>query len=113
MRKIRKGDQIQVIAGKDKGRGGKVLRVVDSDLGPRVVVEGVNLHKHHVKPNAAANREGGIVAREAPLDISNVALVSPSTGKPVRVGFTTVVDANGVSRKVRTVHKTGEVIDPV
>jgi large subunit ribosomal protein L24 len=110
MRKIRKGDLVSVIAGKDKGRTGKVMRLIDS--GDRVVVEGLNLHKHHVK---ATNSEtqGGIIAREAPLDISNVALMSPTTGRPVRVGFTVVVDGDGAPHKVRTVHKTGEILDQI
>lgn len=108
MRKIRKGDLVAVLAGKDKGRTGKVLRLVDG--GGRVVVEGVNMHKHHVKATNS-ERQGGIISREAPLDVSNVALVSPTTGKPVRVGFTTVVDGDGNKRKVRAVHKTGEVLD--
>jgi large subunit ribosomal protein L24 len=109
MRKIRKGDLIEVLAGKDKGQQGKVLRVVDE--GRRVVVEGLNLHRHHVKRDQR-NPEGGIISREAPLDISNVGFVSPSTGKPVRVGFTWLTDAAGEKRKVRTVHKTGEILDP-
>lgn len=112
MRKIRKGDTVQVIAGKDKGRQGKVLRVVSAEAGARVVVEGVNLHKHHDKARGQ-DQPAGIHTREAPLDISNVALLSPTTGKPVRVGFKVVVDGAGAERKVRTVHKTGEVIDPV
>ena len=112
MRKIRKGDVVAVLAGKDKGRTGKVMRLVVGDEGTRAVVEGINIHKHHVKANNS-ERQGGIISREAPLDISNLALVSPSTGKPVRVGFTTVVDAAGETRKVRTVHKTGEIIDQI
>ena len=112
MRKIRKGDTVAVLAGKDKGRTGTVLRIVEGDEGTRVVVEGVNVHKHHVKANNS-ERQGGIISREAPIDVSNLALVSPSTGKPVRVGFSTVVDAAGVPHKVRIVHKTGEVIDQI
>lgn len=110
MKKIRKGDLVAVLSGKDAGKTGKVVRVIDA--GKRVVVEQANMHKHHVKAQTGA-RESGIVKKEAPLDISNVALVSPTTGKPVRVGFDFVVDAKGERRKVRIVHKTGEVLDQV
>jgi large subunit ribosomal protein L24 len=110
MRKIRKGDLVSVLAGKDKGRTGKVLRVIAE--GGRVVVEGINLHKHHVKANNS-DRQGGIISKEAPLHISNVALVNPASGKPVRVGFTIAVDADGKQHKVRTVHKTGEILDQI
>ena len=110
MRKIRKNDQVMIIAGKDLGKSGKVLRVVED--GKRVVVEKVNMIKRHQK----AKRQGmaeGIIEKEAPLDISNVALVSPTTGKAVRVGFKIVDDARGLPRKVRVVAKTGEVIDQI
>ncbi len=110
MRKIRKGDLVAILAGKDRGKTGKVMRVIAD--GKRVVVEQLNIHKHHLKATAQV-REGGIVRKEAPLDISNVALVSPSTGKPVRVGFDWVVNEQGERRKVRVVHKTGEVLDKV
>lgn len=110
MKKIRKGDLVEVLAGKDKGKTGKVLRMVAD--GERVVVEGVNEHKHHIKPNQQG-RESGIVRKEAPLHISNVALVSPTTGQRVRVGFDTVLAADGSPRKVRVVHSTGEQLDAV
>ncbi len=110
MRKIRKGDLVAVLAGKDKGKTGKVTRVVKD--GERVVVEGVNIHKHHVKPNQQG-RESGIVRKEASLHVSNVALVSPTTGAPVRVGFDTVIGANGERTKVRVARQTGEQLDAV
>jgi large subunit ribosomal protein L24 len=114
MRKIRKGDLVAVIAGKEFNRGalktGKVLRVVED--GKRVVIEKINLIKRHTKANRQG-REAGIIEKEAPIDTSNVALVSPTTGKPVRVGFKTIENARGESRKVRVVHKTGEVLDKV
>ncbi len=109
-KKIKKGDLVQVLAGKDKGRTGKVLRMVDA--GKKVLVEQINIHRLHRKARNS-NEQGGIISKEAPLDTSNVALVSPSTGKPVRVGFKSVTDSKGVERKVRVVHKTDEVLDPV
>ena len=109
MRKVKKGDLVYVLAGKDKGKTGKVLRIVKG--GERVVVEGINHHMHHIKQGRGP--EAGIVKKEAPLHISNLTLVSPTTGEPVRIGFDTVIDSNGNERKVRVVHSTGEVIDPV
>jgi large subunit ribosomal protein L24 len=109
MSKIRKGDTVQVLAGKDLGKQGKVLRVVKDGEG--VVVEKANIIKRHQKARRAGE-QGGIIEKEAPLHISNVGLVSPTTGKPVRVGFKTVDTASG-PKKVRVVHKTGEVLDPV
>mgnify|MGYP001574394438 CR=1 FL=1 len=108
MRKIRKGDTVTIIAGKDKGQTGKVLRMARD--GEAVVVEGWNKVKKHVKARREGE-QGGIQDREAPLHVSNVALVSPTTGKAVRVGFQVVETANG-PKKVRVVHKTGEVLDP-
>lgn len=110
MNKIRKGDLVTVLAGKDKGKTGKVTRVVKD--GERVVVEGVNIHKHHVKPNQQG-RESGIVRKEASLHASNVTLISPSTGKPVRVGFQSVIGADGEQKKVRVAKQTGEQLDAV
>ena len=102
MNKIRKGDQVIVITGKYKGQRGEVLRVADD----RVVVQNINLVKRHTKPNPQANQPGGIVEREAPIHLSNVALFNSATGKGGRVGFKTLGDG----RKVR-VFKTGEQAD--
>ena len=99
--KIKKGDTVQVIAGKDKGSEGKVTSV-DAKNG-KVIVEGVNLVTKHTKPSAQ-NQNGGIIQKEAPLDISNVMLVYK--GKPTRVGFKMDND-----KKVRFAKSTGEVID--
>lgn len=85
MRKIRKGDEIIVIAGKDKGRRGEVSAVVAD--GAKVVVEGINIAKKHVKPNPQLDVQGGIVDKEMPLDVSNVALFNPESEKADRVGF--------------------------
>ena len=101
MTKIKKGDTVKVIAGKDVGAEGKVLSV-DKKAG-RVVVEGVNIVKKHTKPSMA-NQNGGIVETEAPLDASNVMYVHK--GKPTRVGFK--IDGD---KKVRIAKSTGEVID--
>jgi large subunit ribosomal protein L24 len=104
MNKIRKNDKVEVLAGRDKGKQGTVL-VVRPDN--RVVVEGINLVKKHVRPNPNKGETGGIVEREAPLDISNVALVNPVTGKGERVGIKVLDDG----RKVRIFRKSGEVAD--
>lgn len=101
--RIRKGDDVIVIAGKDKGKRGTVLSVSDE----RVVVENINLAKKHVKPNPNAGEQGGIVDKEMPLAISNVALYNPATDKADRVGFKTLDDG----RKVRVFMSNGEVVD--
>jgi len=104
MNKIKKGDKIEVLAGKDKGKQGTVLDVRDDN---RVLVEGVNMVKKHVRPNPNVGETGGIVDREAALHISNVALVNPATGKGERVGFKVLGDG----KKVRVFRKSGEVAD--
>ena len=83
--KIRLNDEVIVIAGKDKKKTGKVVKVLTAEH--KVVVEGVNLVKRHIKPNPAYGIEGGIVTKEAPIDVSNVAIYNPSTQKADRVGF--------------------------
>jgi large subunit ribosomal protein L24 len=108
MRKIRKGDTVAVIAGKELGKTGKVLRVIED--GDRVLVEKTNMIKRHTKAKRAG-QQAGIIEKEGPIAISNVALVSPTTGKPVRVGFKMVDAPDGTQKKVRVVHKTGEVLD--
>jgi len=104
MNKIRKGDDVVVITGKDKGRRGQVVNVLDSG---KVVVQGVNMAKKHQKPNPQAGTPGGIVEKEMPLDISNVMLFNPATGKGDRVGIKTLED----DRKVRFFKSNGEVVD--
>lgn len=101
--KIKKGDTVRVIAGKDKGKEGKVLSVADG----KVVVEGVNTVTKHMKASQA-NPQGGIITKEAALDASNVMYVHK--GKTTRIGFTTVEDKKG-TKKVRVAKSTGEVID--
>jgi large subunit ribosomal protein L24 len=104
MRRIRKGDEVIVIAGKDKGRQGKVIRTVGEN---RVLVEGINMVKRHTKGNPNAGVSGGIIDREAPLDISNVMLFNPTTQKGDRVGFRVLGDG----RKVRFFKSNDEVVD--
>ena len=102
--RIRKDDTVIIIAGKDKGRSGRVLKVMPKE--ERVVVEGVNLVKRHTKPDIA-HPQGGVVSKEASLHISNVQLRDPKTGKPTRVGF----KVNDKGRKVRVAKGSGVEID--
>ncbi|HVE48553.1 MAG TPA: 50S ribosomal protein L24 [Casimicrobiaceae bacterium] len=94
MRKIKKGDSVVVIAGRDKGKRGEVSRIIDDS---HVVVNGVNTVKRHTRPNPMKNQQGGIVTKEAPIHVSNVAIWNPVTGKADRVGFRMLDDG----RKVR------------
>ena len=103
MKRIKKGDQVIVISGKDKGRQGTVLTVADDSI----LIEAVNMVKKHVKANPMAGVEGGIVEKEMPMDISNVMLFNPMTNKGDRVGFKTLEDG----RKVRYFKSNGEVVD--
>ena len=109
MQKIRKGDQVVVTTGKDKGKKGTVLRVFETG---KVLVEGVNRVKKHQRPNPVKGQTGGIIDKEMPLAISNVMLVNPATGKGDRVGFK-FLDAQGkeAPRKVRFFKSNGEVVD--
>lgn len=104
MAKIRKGDNVVVLAGKDKGKQGSVLNVLNDN---RVLVEKINMMKKHVRPNPNQGVTGGIVEQEAPLQISNVALVNPATGKADRVGYKILEDG----KKVRYFKSNGEVAD--
>ncbi|MBK7647974.1 MAG: 50S ribosomal protein L24 [Dechloromonas sp.] len=104
MEKIRKGDEIVVVTGKDKGKRGTVLRRVDDE---HVLVEGVNRAKKHVKPNPVKGVAGGIVDKDMPIHISNVALFNPATKKADRVGFKALDDG----RKVRVFKSNGELVN--
>jgi len=104
MNKLRKGDEVVVITGRDKGRRGTIIRVVDAS---HVLVENVNMVKRHTKPNPARNTQGGIVEKEAPLHISNVALWNPVAKKGDRVGVRTLADG----RRVRFFKSNDEVVD--
>ncbi|KAF1719012.1 50S ribosomal protein L24 [Pseudoxanthomonas wuyuanensis] len=101
--RIKKGDQVIVTAGKDKGKKGDVVRV-DGD---RVVVSNVNIVKRHTKPNPQAGVAGGVVEREASIHISNVAVFNPATGKGERIGFKVLEDG----RKLRVFRSSGEALD--
>ena len=102
--KIRKGDDVIILAGKDKGKRGTVLRMAGDD---RVVVENINLARKHVKQNPNKGEQGGIIDKEMPLHVSNVALYNPASEKGDRVGFKTLEDG----RKVRVFKSNGEVVD--
>ena len=103
MNRIRKGDQVIVIAGADKGKKGEVVRVA----GDKVVVQNINIIKRHTKPNPQAGQAGGIIEREAPIHISNVMLFNSASGKGERVGFKVLEDG----RKVRVFRSSGEALD--
>ena len=109
MQKIRKGDTVVVTTGKEKGKRGTVLRVLESG---KVLVEGVNRVKKHQRPNPVKGQTGGIIDKEMPLAIANVMLVNPATGKGDRVGFK-FLEAQGATpaRKVRFFKSNGEVVD--
>ena len=101
--KIKKGDQVIVLAGRDKGKKGEVFQVVPKE--GRALVRGVNVVRRHQRQSA--REEGGIIAKEAPIHLSNLALQDPRDGKPTRVGFKTLDDG----RKVRFAKRSGEVIE--
>ena len=103
MQKIRKGDKVVVLAGKDKGRTGEVLRVMPKDV--KALVRGINQVRRHQKQSQS--QEGGIITKEAPIHLSNIALADPKDGKPTRVGFK--VEKDG--KKVRVAKRSGEVIN--
>ncbi|MEJ2060963.1 MAG: 50S ribosomal protein L24 [Gammaproteobacteria bacterium] len=104
MNRIRKGDDVIVICGKDKGRRGNVLKVYPND---RVLVQGINMVKKHQRPNPNTGVTGGIIEKEMPLHMSNVMIYNPATGKGERVGFRMLEDG----RKVRFFKSNDEVVD--
>lgn len=101
--KIRKGDKVVVISGKDKGKSGSVLRMIPKDM--RAIVQGVNLARRHQKQTAG--QEGGIISKEVPIHLSNLALRDPKDGKPTRVGYKTLKDG----KQVRFAKRSKETID--
>ncbi len=103
MRKIKKGDNVVVIAGRDKGKRGDIARIVDDT---HVVVSGINQVKRNTRPNPMKNQPGGIVTKEMPIDVSNVAIWNPVTQKPDRIGVRALDDG----RKVRFYKSNGELI---
>lgn len=108
--KLKKDDEIIVIAGKDKGRRGTISRVVVKNSRRYVYVDGINMVKKHVRPNPQANQQGGILEQAAPLDMSNVAIFNPTTKKADRVGFKALQDGTE-TKKVRVFRSNGEQID--
>lgn len=104
MRKIKRDDEVIVVAGRDKGKRGKVVKTLADD---RLIVSGVHMIKKHQKPNPQLGVAGGIVEREAPIQVSNVAVFNSATGKADRVGFKTLEDGT----KVRVFKSNGEVVD--
>ena len=103
--KFRQGDEVVVLTGKDKGKRGTITKVITDTA--RVVVDNVNIVKKHQKPNPQMNIPGGIIDKEMPIDVSNVAIFNPTTGKADRVGFRILDDG----RKVRYFKSNGEVLD--
>ena len=103
MLKIKRDDEVIVLAGKDKGKQGKILKVLDD----RLIISGINMVKRHTKPNPQAGIAGGIVEKEASIHVSNVAIYNPSTDKADRVGFRTNEDGT----KIRYFKSTNEAID--
>jgi large subunit ribosomal protein L24 len=101
--KIKKGDKVVVLTGRDKGKTGEVTRVIPTER--RALVAGVNVVKRHTRQTPQT--EGGIISKEAPIDLSNLAIADPKTGKPTRVGFKTLDDG----RKVRVAKRSGDLID--
>jgi len=104
MSRLRKGDDVVVLSGRDKGKRGTVLQIIENN---RILVDNVNVIKKHVKPNPNRGETGGIIEREAPIQISNVALFNPNTNKADRVGYKVLEDG----RKVRVFKSDGEVAD--
>lgn len=106
--KIRKNDMVMVIAGNDRGKTGKVLKVFPKDY--RVIVEGINLRKKHTKPNQK-NPQGGILEKEAPIHASNVMILDPKTNEPTRIGSRIILDEKkGKKKIVRIAKASGEMI---
>ncbi len=105
MKKIKKGDDVIVLAGKDRGQRGTVLNI--SADGRRALVNDINVVKRHTRPNPNANQTGGILSKEAPIQISNLAIFNPSTGKGDRIGFKFLADGT----KVRYFKSNGEVLN--
>jgi large subunit ribosomal protein L24 len=101
--KIKKGDKVVVLTGRDKGRSGEVVQVIPTEH--RAVVRGVNMVKRHTRQSGT--QEGGIISKEAPIQLSNIAIADPKDGKPTRVGFKILDDG----RKVRVAKRSGDLID--
>lgn len=111
MYKIKKGDKVKVLAGKDKGKQGIVLKIIPIVNGGKALVEGINLAKKHKKADPSKNSPGSIIEKEMPIDLSNIALLNPSTNKASKVGFKFIDQANTtVKKKVRYFKSSNEVV---
>lgn len=106
MERLKTGDQVVILTGKDRGKQGEIQSRVEKDGKVKFVVQGVNLVKKHQKPNPALGRTGGIIEKEMPIDGSNLALLNPATGKGDKVGFKVLEDG----KKVRVFKSNGEVV---
>lgn len=107
MTKLRKNDKVKVIAGNNKGKEGKILKIYRST--DRVIVEGVNIIKRHTRPSQK-NPQGGITQKEAPIQVSNVMLIDPKAGEPTRLGMQVIVEGEGKKKRMRYGKKSGEII---
>ncbi|WP_417536793.1 50S ribosomal protein L24 [Methylophaga sp.] len=106
MERLKQGDQVVVLTGKDRGKQGEILSRIEKDGKVKFVVQGINLVKKHQKPNPTLGRTGGIIEKEMPIDGSNLALLNPATGKGDKVGFKVLEDG----KKVRFFKSNGEVV---
>jgi large subunit ribosomal protein L24 len=106
---IRKGDQVAVLSGKDRGKKGKVLVVLRDEK--KAIVEGVNMIKKHVRADPRKGVQGGVLEREAPVHVSNLAPIDPESGKPTRVGHKFLEGSGGKGRKVRVSRRSGAELD--
>ncbi len=111
MQKIKRGDKVVILAGKDKGKQGVVLKIMHAELkkATKAVVEGINLVKKHKKGDPSKNSPGGIVEKETPIDLSNIALLNPNTNKPDKVGFK-FINQDNKQKKVRYFKSNKEVV---
>lgn len=107
MTKLRKNDKVKIIAGNNKGKEGKILKIYRSTN--KVIVEGVNIIKRHTRPNQK-NPQGGITQKEAPIQVSNVMLIDPKAGEPTRLGMQVIEEAEGKKKRMRYGKKSGEII---
>ena len=106
---VRKGDQVEVVSGKDRGKRGRVLRVFRDKN--RAIIEGVNMIKKHAKPNPGRGIQGGLLEQEAAVHVSNLMLIDPDSDKPTRVGYKFLEGTDGKRRKVRVAKRSGAELD--
>jgi len=107
--RVRKGDQVEVVSGKDRGKRGRVLRVFRDRK--RAIIEGVNMIKKHAKPDPRKGVQGGLLEQEAPVHVSNLMLIDPESDKPTRVGYKFLEGTDGKRRKIRVARRSGAELD--